>query len=170
MLDAWLPWRDSRSALDGWIAAEQVAYTHRGDVDVCFGALVQFDTAEQATAYATALTAWAAASGSKAVPSVVGLTTQFEACPRRVDVLDPPKPTLMTSEELFVEHALVEQLDVPGLVTSGDPWYACVARAMVDDPTFSSLAFTDTITPEQQAVIVTAGDVARWVCGPPPGA
>lgn len=168
MLDAWLPWSQSRSVLDGWVTGERTSFTPVGqDGAICFTASVQFETAEQATAYATALTSWAAAAGSAAVPNVAARIARFEACPRTSGV-DPPVPALMPSEELYLENLLVGAIDTAGPATSGDPWYTCVARALVDDPTFTSLAFTEVLTDEQNAAIVVAGDTARWVCGAAP--
>jgi len=62
----------------------------------------------------------------------------FEACPRPEGAADPPTPALLTSEALYVEHAIIQEIDVTGVSTNGD-WFSCVARALVDDPTFTAL-------------------------------
>jgi hypothetical protein len=168
MLDAWLPWRDSRMALDGWVVGSYASYTEPLSDRVCFRTSVRFDTPEQSTAYGAAITAWATAAGSATGPIFDLNGVLFSACPRAAGALDSPRPTLMPSEELYVEHALLVEIDPIGTPTAGDPWYSCVARALVDDPTFTSLAFTDTLTVEQDAAITVASDTARWICGAAP--
>jgi hypothetical protein len=167
MLDAWLPWRDSRAALDGWVQADRLVYQKDLEGPICFGAGVEFATAEQAEMYRLQVVAWATASGSPTVPTTTGNIVSFEACPRPDGSADPPTPALMTSEALYVEHMVMAQMtdDKPSV---GRSWYSCVARALIDQPAFTSVAFTEELTPEQQAAITVAGDTAKWVCGPPP--
>lgn len=166
MLDAWLPWRDSRAAVDGWGGGSYISYQRDGGSGpTCFSVNLQLDTAEQAAAFGAALSGWALSAGSSAVPDVQLDKVQFEACARPAGAADPPVPTLMTSEALYLEYMVVNQLRGS---FSPNPWYSCVARALIDDPTFAALAWTDELTPEQQASIDLAGDTARWVCGAPP--
>jgi hypothetical protein len=166
MLDAWLPWREARTPLDGWAGAGYVAYEQDGvGGPVCFSAKVRFDTSEQAIAYSAAITAWSAASTSATTPVVDGLVVDFEACERAGSAADPPRPTLMTSETIYLEQLLMERLAGSG---EGAAWNACVARAMLDDPTVSALAWEDDLTVEQNASIDQATEVARWICSTPP--
>jgi hypothetical protein len=166
MLDAWLPWRDARAALDGWTAGTYASY-HKDRVDgpACFGVTLQLDTPEQANVFGAAISSWALSAGSTAVPEVTQDRVRFEACPRPGGAADPPAPALMTSEALYLENMIVGQIRGS---SSANPWYTCVARALIDDPTFAALAWTDDLTPDQQAAIDLAGNTARWVCGEPP--
>ena len=166
MLDAWLPWRVSRDALEGWGGGSYISYRKDGeDGPVCFSVNLQLDTPEQAALFGAAVSSWALNAGSATVPDVRLDKVKFEACTRRAGAADPPVPAVMTSEALYLEAVVAKQIRGTFLA---NPWYSCVARALIDDPTFASLAWTDVLTPEKQTAIDQAGDAARWVCGPAP--
>jgi hypothetical protein len=161
MLDAWLPWRESRSALDGWAGGSYVSYlTDGGNGPACFSASTQFDAPEQATTYGSALSSWASFAGSTTEPTVQGSIVTFEACPRPEGAADPPVPILMTSESLFVESLIVDEFDVDG----SDEWATCVARTLVDDQAFAALAIKDVFTAEEDVAIEQSGAAAALAC------
>lgn len=169
MLDAWLGWRDARTALDGWNGSGFVAYEQgAAGGPVCFGAGVRFDAAEQASRFAVALSAWAAASGSGAAPAVEGSVVRFEACARGEGAAEPPVSEVLTSEAVLIEHRLVADLEGRA-PTLAHPWYQCVVRALIDDPSFADLVWVVEVSAEQQAIVDEAVNVARWLCGPQPG-
>ena len=161
MLDAWLPWRDARTPFDAWTGGGYVSY-RRADSVLCFTAAARFSTDVGASGFSNALTLWAAASGSTAVPARDGLTVSFEACARPAGAAAPPKAAFSSAQSVLIENQL---LGDPGEETDpGKSVDRCVARKMVDDATLAPLYTADTLTDAQRTMLAKERDLARWTC------
>jgi hypothetical protein len=161
MLDAWLPWQVARGAVDHWVGGSYVAYREHADGRLCIAAAAAFDAAP--TAFADALTLWAAAAGSAAVPVVEGRTVRFTACDRGPAAANPPTPVLGPSTELLLERTAVTAAGTadPAAITAA----LCVERTMIDNPAAAPLLAVPNPTADQQAVIDLVRAAARQTCG-----
>jgi hypothetical protein len=163
MLDAWLPWTQARGALDGWAGGGYVSYQRDGaDAQVCFAAVATFD--QSAEPFATAVSAWAAASGSSAVPTQDGNRVSFESCARGAEAAVPPKPVVAPLEAVLVEHRVVSDA---GPAPSPDKLAnaQCYARKLIDDPQTAPLLFEKELTADQQATFDWVTTAAAQACG-----
>lgn len=163
MLDAWLPWADARSALDGWAGGVFTSYVRSGTV--CVAAVVGFD--QTATPFADAIMAWASAAGSDAVPVTIVNEVTFEACYRGNSAAAPPTPVITPLAALLVERDVIA-------FAGGNPSateivrYQCVAAAMIDDPQLAPLLLLETLDDRQQALFTWQSTIASNECGVPP--
>jgi hypothetical protein len=157
MLDAWLPWKQARTALDGWNGGGYVSYV-RSDGLVCFAINASFDGSTQP--FETAVRKWAQATGSTATPVTAGGRVSFEACQRGPSAVAPPPAVVPLTAALFLEQSVLD-LAPPGDVV---PWQ-CFARVMIDDPTAAPLLLKTDLTPEEQNVITWVRNVAADSCG-----
>ncbi|MGB8857934.1 MAG: hypothetical protein WCC60_01695 [Ilumatobacteraceae bacterium] len=163
MLDAWLPWRQARNALEGWAGGGYASYDQDGKV--CFTASASFD--QSGDLFAKAITDWAAAAGSTAVPVVIVNDVTFEACARGATAAEPEKPVISPLQALSLEH------DVIALAGSGASQdkidkYRCFAGTMIDDPLLAPLIYLDTRTTDEQALFTWQSTIAANACGVPP--
>lgn len=166
MLDAWLPWQQTRRALDQWNGGAMEVYSVDGQV--CTNIVIGVLDGVAAQRLADAVTAWAVASGSTAAPTIgtdpTGLlpTVTFSPCARPARAPVPSNPALSTSYELSFENMLVSQAVDSGSV---DRRVArCAARLLIDDPAFNELMYVDELTPEQSERLYTSGDATRTWC------
>lgn len=171
MLDAWLPWQQTRRALDGWNGGAMIVYAE-GD-QVCTSIAIREDDAAGAQRLADAVTAWSAASGSTATPTIgaddLGApTVTFDPCQRADGAPIPSQPTLSTSYELTFENNIVQSGQDNGTV---DHRVArCAARLLIDDPAFNELAYVDELTPEQSDRLIESSVATRTWCENDPAA
>ena len=163
MLDAWLPWSESRAALDGWAGGMFTSYVRSGTV--CFTAVVGFD--QTATAFANAITAWAAAAGSDAAPVTIVNDVSFEACSRGSTATEPPTPIITPLIALTIERDVLALAGSDPSATRIDG-YRCVAATMIDDPLVMPLLLLDTLDEDQQALFTWQSTIASNECGVPP--
>lgn len=165
MLDAWLPWTQSRQALDGWAGSGYTSYQRESTV--CFTATVTFD--DSADKFAAAVTAWAAAAGSSATPTTIVNDVTFEACNRGVGAKDPLTPVVSPLQALQVEHESIAQAG-PAPDASEVEKYQCYAARVIDDQLVAPLLFKTTLTTDEQALFAWQSTIAANECGvPPPG-
>lgn len=162
-LDAWLSWGQARGAIDGWAGGRMVMYERDGaGGPICVGATIAFDA--DPAPMAAALTAWAAAAGSTAIPAVVDRQVSFEACPRGATAAAPPDPVVSPTEEIVLEHAVLEQLD-PVAPPEVLPRYLCYARTLIDDPSLAPLMFEAELDADEEAVLTWVTTAAADTCG-----
>jgi hypothetical protein len=161
MLDAWLPWQVARGAVDHWVGGSYVAYRETAGGRFCVAAAAAFDAAP--TAFADALTFWAAAAGSTAAPVVEGRTVRFTACDRGPAAANPPAPVIGPSTELLLERAAVTAAATadPAVIAIA----VCVERNLIDNPAAAPLLGVPNPAPDQQAVIDLVRVAARQTCG-----
>jgi hypothetical protein len=161
MLDAWLPWRTARGAVDHWAEGSYVVYRKEIDSRLCVDAAVTFDASP--TPFSDALAYWAALAGSSGTPTTQGRTVLFTACDRGPTAANPPAPVLTTSAEL--------QLELSAMASSvgGDPAATdaalCVERTLIDNPLAAPILALAAPTPDQQAVVEFSRAAARQTCG-----
>jgi hypothetical protein len=161
MLDAWLSWTQTRQALAGWSGGGYVSYA-RPDGVVCFSAAASFDV--DPAPFASAIAAWATASGSSSVPIVDGLEVSFEACDRGDGALPPPEPVLDPLFELSIEG------DIVGLAgsTPGPEVVAaalCYSSRMIDDPALAPLLHEGDSTEQESQALDFLKGVNSEICG-----
>ena len=163
MLDAWLPWRQARGALDGWAGGGYTSYQRDGVV--CFTATATFD--DSGTPFANAVAAWATASGSAATPTTVVNDVTFEACKRAVGATAPPPPVVSPMQALSLEHDVIALAgDGPSLAQIRE--YQCLAGTMIDDPLLAPLLFNEILNDAEQALFTWQSTIAANECGVPP--
>ena len=163
MLDAWLPWRQARGALDGWAGGGYTSYQRDGVV--CFTATATFD--DSGTPFANAVAAWATASGSAAAPTTVVNDVTFEACKRAVGATAPPPPVVSPMQALSLEHDVIALAgDGPSLAQIRE--YQCLAGTMIDDPLLAPLLFNEILNDAEQALFTWQSTIAANECGVPP--
>jgi hypothetical protein len=161
MLDAWLPWGMARGSLDTFTGAAYTTYRQGENGPLCMTAVVEFDGDPQP--FATALLWWAGASGSAAVPTLVGNQVTFEACVRGTDATSPPIPVISPSRAVLIENAAVPVgSEVDGLRNVAP--FLCTARAMIDDPNIAPLLVKPSLAPEETAAVEAARDNALRAC------
>ena len=163
MLDAWLPWTQAREALNSWAGSSFTSYQRESTV--CFAATVTFD--DSAARFAAAITAWAAASGSSAVPTTVVNDVTFEACNRGPGASAPEPPEISTLQALQVEHESIA-LAGPDPSFAEIQRYQCFAAVMIDDILLAPLLLKNTLTTEEQSLFVWQSTIAANECGVPP--
>jgi hypothetical protein len=161
MLDAWLPWTQTRQAINGWSGSGYTSYT-RADGAVCFAAAVSFDA--DPTPFAEAVAAWAAAAGSAATPAITGSTVSFEACSRGDGAPLAPEPFFSPLDAMLVEYDAVMS---GGAAATPDVVEAalCYAGRTVDDPAVVAQLSGDQITVEQQAALDYLTHANSEICG-----
>jgi len=165
MLDAWLPWTQARRALDGWAGGGYTSYQREGTV--CFTATVTFD--DSADEFATAITAWAAAAGSSATPTIIVNDVTFEACNRGPGAREPITPVILPLQALQVEHESIAQAG-PAPDVAEIEKYQCFAARVIDDALTAPLLFKTTLSTDEQALFKWQSTIAANECGvPPPG-
>jgi hypothetical protein len=161
MLDAWLPWRVARGAVDHWVAGSYVVYRTTTDSTLCIDAAATFDATP--TAFSDAFAAWAAVAGSAGAPVTEGRTVRFTACDRGPAAANPPAPLLSPSTELIVERADM------AAYAGGDPAAItaalCAERTLIDNPVAAQLLALPTLAPDQQAVVDLSRAAAQQTCG-----
>jgi len=163
MLDAWLPWTQAREALNSWAGSSFTSYQRESTV--CFTATVTFD--DSAARFAAAITAWAAAAGSSAVPTTVVNDVTFEACNRGPGSAEPVTPQISTLQALQVEHEAISLAGPdPSLVQIQR--YQCFAAVMIDDGVLAPLLLKTTLTTEEQSLSLWQSTIAANECGVPP--
>jgi hypothetical protein len=164
MLDAWLAWEQARGALDGWAGGGYVSYQRDGSGDVCFSAVATFD--QSAEPFATAVSAWATASGSLASPSLEGNRVSFESCARGSGAAVPAKPVVSPIEAVLIENSVVAEAgtDLPADELARAQ---CYARKLIDDPQTAPLLFEEELTVDQQATFDWVTTAAAQACGLP---
>ncbi len=163
MLDAWLPWTQAREALNGWAGSSYTSYQREGTV--CFTATVTFD--DSADRFARAITAWAKASGSSAVPTTIVNDVTFEACNRGAGATEPPAPVISPLQALQVEHDAISRAG-PDASLAEIQKYQCFAGTVIDDPLLAPLLFKITLNTDQQALVTWQSTIASNECGVPP--
>jgi hypothetical protein len=173
MLDAWLPWDMARSAIDEWTGGGYVSY-ERADGTVCFSAIAQF--ARSAERLNTALTWWAGAAGSTAVPLIEGNRVSFSSCDRGPGAAAPPAQDISTLSSLGFEYAYVRQsvesATAAGSATTPAVMRAiatCEARALASDTTTVPLLLLDVIPQDQMPLVDAVRTTADAACAAPPG-
>ena len=161
MLDAWLPWTQTRQARVGWSGGGYVSYA-RADGVVCFAAAASFDV--DPDPFARAIAAWAAASGSSSAPVVDGLEVSFEACDRGEGALAPPEPVLDPLFELSIESDIV---GLAGDAPTPDVLGAalCYANRMIDDPALAPLLHEGDSTEQETLALDYLKGVNSEICG-----
>jgi hypothetical protein len=161
MLDAWLPWRTARGALDHWVDGSYVVYRNEIDSRLCVEASVTFDASP--TPFSDALAYWAALAGSSGTPTTEGRTVRFTACDRGPTAANPPAPVLTPSTELQLEQAAMASS------AGGDPAATdaalCVERTLLDNATAAPILALPAPTPDQQAIVELSRAAARLTCG-----
>jgi hypothetical protein len=162
MLDAWLPWRQTRTALDGWGGGGFTSYEQDGNV--CFTASANFE--QSGDLFANAITDWAAAAGSDASPAVIVNDVTFEACDRGPGAAVPPTPVVSPLQALSFEHDAIA-LAGPNPSAEDIEDYQCFAATMIDDELLAPLLFTERLTADQQAVFLWQSTIAANSCGVP---
>lgn len=153
ILDAWLPWDMARGAIDDWSGGGYVSFK-RADGTVCFTAAAQFTIPSDRMS--TAVTWWAGASGSTAVPTTNGNSVSFTACDRGPTAAPTPAQDITTLGSLLFEHYFVED-SITAAVTAGDldppeirrGLATCSARKLASDPSTTPLLNLPELTPEQ---------------------
>lgn len=163
MLDAWLPWTQAREALNSWAGSSYTSYQRESAV--CFTATVTFD--DSAARFAAAITAWAAAAGSSAVPTTIVNDVTFEACNRGPGAAAPATPQVSTLQALQVEHEAIS-LAGPDPSLAQIQRYQCFAAVMIDDALLAPLLTKETLTTEEQSLFVWQSTIAANACGVPP--
>jgi hypothetical protein len=161
MLDAWLPWRAARGAVDHWVDGSYVVYRNEIDSRLCVAAAATFDATP--TPFSDALAYWAALTGSSGTPTTQGRTVQFTACDRGPTAANPPDPVLTPSTELQLEQAATASL-VGGDPAAIDP-ALCVERTLIDNASAAPILALPAPTPDQQAVVDLSRAAARQTCG-----
>lgn len=154
MFDAWLPWTQARGALDGWNGGGYASYI-AVDGSACFAVDAAFDASPEN--FAATVTAWAAAAGSSATPTIEGQRVRFEACERGGAATAPPRPVISMTSAIFIEHSVIQSLPdgAPDAEIAG---WRCVARSLIDHPDAGPLLMKLEWTPEDE-------DVYAWVIG-----
>jgi hypothetical protein len=164
MLDAWLPWRVAREALDQWGGGASVTFAKGGeDGPTCLATTVTLDSADGAAAFAHAITQWAAASGSDATPHVDWRSVSFDACERGAGAAAPPRPVVSTSEAALMEHYILMEAG-PAATAEDVRVDVCIARTIVDDPHLARLFWTETLTEDEWALVDGRSSEARSNC------
>lgn len=160
MLDAWLPWTEARNALAGWDGGSMVLYER--DATTCFTARAAF--AGGAEVFQSAVTRWAAAAGSTAMPVLDGEFVVFEACERAADAPATPDPAVTPVETAMLEDTLLTSLggSPSEPVVAG---YRCLVGTMVDDPAAGPLLMKPSLTPDEQNVVAWVRAAAAQACG-----
>jgi hypothetical protein len=161
MLDAWLPWTQSRQAVAGWSGGGHVSYV-RADGVVCFTSTAAFDS--DPAPFAAAVSAWAAASGSTTTPVIDGLQVSFEACDRGPGALPPPEPVLDPLYELYIENDVLDLAGpnpTPEVLNAG----LCYAHRLIDDPALAPLLHEGDSTAEEDAALDYLKQVNGEICG-----
>ncbi len=140
MFDAWLPWYETRRALDGWDDAAIAVY--RVDGVVCSAITIRVNDGPSAADLALAVRDWSDATGSTVQPKIDYSgggrpEVSFTPC-ADTDREAPPLPTFTPSwavdfESSFVQDALSAAIGI------GPNIARCVARRLVDDETFLEL-------------------------------
>ncbi len=165
MLDAWLPWRQARDPFDGWAGGAQVSYSVPGAdgaaARVCVQFTALFDNDLAAVQFTQAVAAWAAASGSAAVPATAATVVSFEACERGDVAANPPQPLLTPSETATLEQFIVQSI---GPTDADRPLAVCTARVLLDDPVTAPLWRKVELTPEESLVLEQRLADARSTC------
>ena len=157
MLDAWLPWDMARGALDGWTGGGYASF-QRPDGTVCFSAVAQF--ASPPEPMNTAVTWWAGAAGSTAVPLMDGNRVSFTACDRGPGAAAPPGQELSTLTSLDFEAFWVRE-NITAMNDHGDVRSLaakrlisiCEARALASDPAVVTLLAQGSVPPEQEQLV-----------------
>jgi len=165
MLDAWLPWTQAREALNSWAGSSYTSYQR--ERTVCFTATVTFD--DSAARFATAITAWAAAAGSSAVPVTVVNDVTFDACSRGPGAAEPEIPEISTLQALQFENDTVA-LAGPDPSLAEIQKYQCFAAVMIDDALLAPVLLKTTLTTDEQSVFLWQSTIAANECGVPPPA
>lgn len=163
MLDAWLPWRQARAALDGWGGGGFTSYEQDGHV--CFTATASFE--QSGDLFANAITDWAEAAGSDAAPAVIVNDVTFEACARGPGAAVPAAPVVSTLQALTLEHDAIA-LAGPNPSAADIENYQCYAATMIDDELLAPLLFLEHRTADQQAVYLWETTLAANACDVPP--
>ncbi len=161
MLDAWLPWTQTRQALVGWSGGGYVSY-ERADGRVCFSAAASFDL--DPAPFASAVAAWAAASGSTSAPVIEMLQVSFEACDRGASALAPPEPALDPLFELSIESDVIDlagDAPSPDIVAAG----LCYAHRMIDDPALAPLLHEGEMSELEAQALDYLKSVNGEICG-----
>jgi hypothetical protein len=156
LLDAWLPWKQARGAVDGWNGGGYVSYV-RGDGLVCFTMNASFDGSIEP--FKAAVEDWARAAGSTAIPTVVGGRVSFEACERGPAALPPPVPTVPLTAALYLEQTAIE-----GKPPESVGGHQCFARTLIDDPTVGPLLLKPDLTPDEQNAVTWVRNIALDAC------
>lgn len=168
ILDAWLPWDMARGAIDDWSGGGYVSFkTTEGTV--CFTAAAQFTVPSERMS--TAVTWWAGASGSAAVPTTNGSTVSFTACDRGPSAAATPAQDVTTLGSLMFEHSFVED-SVAAAVAAGDlnppeirrGLAICRARKLASDPSTTPLLHLPELTPEQTQLVQQVALVGQSSC------
>ena len=157
MFDAWLPWTQARGAVDGWAGGSYVSYV--GDDGVtCFSVRAALDA--DPTSFAQAVTDWAAAAGSAAVPVIDGSDVSFTACDRPASAGAPPPAAVSMTEAAYLEN--VTLLDTPPDDQSG---WRCFARGMIDDDAAGPLLLEFELDVDQEAILTWVQTAQASQCG-----
>jgi hypothetical protein len=162
MLDAWLPWRVARGAVDHWVAGTYVVYRTEADARLCVDATATFDSAP--TEFNDAIALWATLSGSSGTPFAEGRSVSFTACDRGPAAAAPPAALLTTGTELQIEQAATASLTGavdPAAVTST----LCVERTLIDNTIAAPFLALPAPTPDQKTVVELGRAAARQTCG-----
>jgi hypothetical protein len=164
MLDAWLPWQQTRRALDGWNGAAMSVW--QTDGQVCNTIVIGQVDAAGAQRLAEAVTSWATASGSLATPTIAtnakGLPiVSFSPCRRPDGAQEPTAPPLSTSYELSFENSIVADAADSG---TDRRLARCAARLLIDDPAFNEYLYLDELTAEQSDRLYESGNATRTWC------
>jgi len=165
MLDAWLPWQQARSALDGWAGGLSATYLRDADDRVCFAAALAFD--DSAQPFVDAIEDWATAAGSSVAPTVDGATVTFEVCERGDGAQAPAEPVIAPLLALQIES---DAISIAGDEPTGQErdGYRCLAATLIDDPAAAPLLVLAELTSEQQVVFDAQAALATDACGVPP--
>ena len=161
MLDAWLPWTQARAALEGWDGGGYASY------DTAAGATcASFNIAliGSIDPFVIAIESWSAASGSVAVPTVVGNEVRFEACTRGAAATPPPPAVVSMTEAIYLEHIAIQTIESAVTAATAAPWQ-CLTRTLIDDPAVAPLLFLPTLDPDQQAIFNFGYESAAMGCG-----
>lgn len=151
LLDAWVPWHDARRALDGWEDAAMSVY--RADGAVCTAITIRVDSRDAAERLAATVIDWGTASGSRVDPSIsqkyVGWPSDvtFRPCSDEGRPT-PPTPVFTTSYAVDFETWYVRE-ELAAVDGDRESVARCIARRLVDDPTFLELTAVAVWTSEE---------------------
>ena len=165
MLDAWLPWYQTRRALDGWDDAAISVFRTNGVV--CSAITIRVDDRASAGRLAEALRDWSEATSSSVRPTISEGArghpeVSFTPC-ADVSRDTPPAPAITPSYAVGFETSFVQ--DVLAADDGISPNVArCVARQLVDDETFLDLIDVYEWTPEQDDLYDQTVETLRTRC------
>ena len=136
LFDTWLPWQQTRRALDGW--RDGAIVVHDSDDRTCATVALRVDTDAAADRLATTVDDWADAAGTDAEPTIDRIdgkpVVSFTSCDRSGPAV-PTMPVMTPSWSIVFENQFVTDLldtrpDLSRRVTR------CAARRLVDDAAF----------------------------------